>query len=342
MEYKELKKRDIRSRVGWVYSDLEWLTKEEATLVNKTRGRLLKSLSGRVHYSFMQNKIHIGNLSPGCLICGEGYWSCIYINTLCTANCFYCPQDRNIQKECLPYEKGIIFYDSHDYVDYLEKFGYKGVGFSGGETLLVFERLLEYIKNIRKRFGKRMYLWIYTNGDLVDRSKLDRLKQAGLDEIRFNISARDYNLKALRLATKIIDTVTVEIPAIPEDLKILKKCLFKIHNMGVKYLNIHQLITSENNYKNYLKRGYTFLHQPNIAILESEITALKLIKYALNNKINLAINYCTGLYADRLQSAGRRMRLSSLVKDNFEELTNSGYIRRISVQDSAGGVKNII
>lgn len=341
MESKELNIRKIRQGIGWVYPELKWLTGKEAKLADKKRDDLLKSLSNEVNYSFMQSKIHIGPLSPGCVICGEGYWSCMFINGLCTANCFYCPQDRKIKKEKSPSAE-IIFDDPEDYAAYLKKFNFKGVGFSGGETLLVFKRLLTFIKKIREKLGKDIYLWIYTNGDLVNEDKLIRLKKSGLAEIRFNISASNYDLRPVELAANIINTVTVEIPSIPEDYEIVKGSLAKMQRTGVKYLNLHQLNTTPYNYKNFIDRGYTFLHQPGVSIFESEISALKLIKYALDKRIDLPINYCSSIYKNRFQGMGKRGRKAPLVKEGFEELTNSKYIRRLSIKNSPANIKRIV
>jgi uncharacterized protein len=328
--------------IGFPYPDLKWLTEEEALLANRERNELIASLSDDVTHGFMHNKIHTGELSPGCLICGQGYWSCMFINGLCTAHCFYCPQDRNIKKERPPTEQGQIFDTPKDYVDYLEKFNIKGVGFSGGEPFLVFETLVTYITTIRERFGKGFYLWIYTNGDLVDKDKLRMLKDAGLDEIRFNISARDYDLQRVGLAIGIIDTVTIEIPSIPEDHETLKGCLKSMQKLGVKHLNIHQLLATQFNYKKYIDRGYTFLHHPNVPILESEMAALKLMRYAIDNNITLPINYCTAAYKDRLQGSGNRTRKALLLKEGCEEVTSSGYVRKISMQDAPANIKEIM
>jgi pyruvate formate-lyase activating enzyme-like uncharacterized protein len=334
---------NVKRKIGWVYHDLKWLTDEEAKRKNQERDKILKSISNKVNYAFKQSKIYCGVLSPGCLTCGQGAWSCMYINCLCTANCFFCPQDRKMKKESLPSAEGITFDEPNSYVDYLEKFGFRGVGFSGGETMLVFEKLLLYIIRIRQKFGKKFYLWVYTNGDLVNAEKLKRLKRAGLDEIRFNISARNYDLRPVELATKFINTVTVEIPAIPEDYEVLKKCIFKMQEIGVNHLNIHQLTTKKYNYRNFINRNYTFLHLASgIPILESEITALRLIRYAVDNNIRLSINYCSDVYKNRFQGRGHRKRAASLSREDYEEETDSGYIRHLSVKDSLTNIKSIV
>jgi pyruvate formate-lyase activating enzyme-like uncharacterized protein len=235
----------IREQTGWAYQDMKWLSKEEAVKAGSERNALLQSVSGRVIKHFNESKISTGPLSPGCMTCGKGTWSCIFIGSLCTANCFYCPQDRKQKKDEPPNESGLIFNDPDDYVDYLEKFKFKGVSFSGGEPFLKFKEVLAFIKKIRKRLGRGIYIWVYTNGDLVDEKKLKALKQAGLNEIRFDIAARKYSLKAAKMAAGIIDRVTVEIPAVPEDYEILKKCLPKMKAMGVAHLNLHQLNATE-------------------------------------------------------------------------------------------------
>lgn len=341
MQNKELNIMQVRRQIGWIYPELKWLTEEESAEANEKRQRLLQSLSHKVTYSFAENKIHTGKLSPGCLICGAGYWSCMFINGLCTAHCFFCPQDRKMKEERLPEEDGIVFENTQDYADYLEKFNFKGVGFSGGEPLLVFDKLLEYLGKIRERFGDKIYLWIYTNGSLVNEDKLKRLKKAGLNEIRFDISANNYDLHPVELAAKAIDTATVEIPAIPKDYEIVKKCLVKLEKSGVKHLHIHQLNATEYNYKNFSERSYTFIHSPSIPVFESEITALKLISWAIGNRISLPINYCSSVYKNRLQDKGKRERCAPFVRDEFEEITRSGYIRSLAVSGRPENIKKV-
>jgi pyruvate formate-lyase activating enzyme-like uncharacterized protein len=342
---KVIKDSDIgytREQIGWPYQEMKWLSKEEAKKANRKRNELLQSISGKVLKHFNESKISTGPLSPGCITCGKGIWSCIFIGSLCTAKCFFCPQNRKNEKNTLPNESGLIFDNAEDYVDYLEKFKFKGVSFSGGEPFLKFKEVLTYIKKIRERLGKGIYIWVYTNGDLVDKNNLKALKKAGLNEIRFDIAARKYSLKAVKMAIGIIDRVTVEIPAIPEDYETLKKCLPLMKAIGVAHLNLHQLLANQNCYRQFIDRNYTFLHQPNIAVLESEMTALRLIKYVLDNNIGLSINYCAPIYKHRFQKKGYRERLQFYIKESYEDLTEYGFIRRLSIQDIPVNIEKII
>jgi len=112
--------------------------------------------------------------------------------------------------------------------------------------------------------------------------------------------------------------------------------------MGVAHLNLHQLHASQYCYKQFIARGYTFLHQPEIAILESEMTALSLVKYALDHHIGLPINYCSLTYKHRLQKKGYRKRYQAFSKEGYEGSTESGFIRRLSIYDTPVTLKKMV
>ncbi len=338
--------KQIKKVMGWAYPHIRKLSSEKLEQINKIRDGLLKECEnkGAKYYSKNKSKIYSYDMSPGCKICAEGTWSCLFFANSCTRNCFFCPhlmtKVPNKSEPCQTYN--IKFHSPKDYADYLTKFNFKGVGFSGGEPFLVFDKLLNYIEEIRRRIGKDTYLWAYTNGDLATTDNLKKLKSAGLNELRFNLAARNYNLKPLKSAVKYIDTVTIEIPAIPEDFDRVKKYFKKFNSIGVKYLNIHQLSATPDNYNAFVKRNYTFLHSPPYGILESELTALKLLKYSLENGLNLPVNYCTICYKSRFQSKGMRERLNPSIMDPFESRTDTGFIRNLSIKGSSSVINNII
>lgn len=329
-----------KKNIGWAYARCKWLDKEAAVSANRERDEILNSLSGKASYIFKENKIYLGKLSPGCLLCGKGNWSCLFINGLCNANCFFCPQDRTIKRERPPMEENQIVFDNPQaYVAYLRQFNFRGMSFSGGETILVLEKVLLYIRLIRKELGKHLYVWLYTNGKLIDKNVLIELKKAGLDEIRFDIKADDYNLGKVKLARDYIGKVTVEIPAIPEDLGLLKKRLRDMVKIKIDYLNIHQLFATQNNYSNFIKRNYTFLHHPYVPVLDSELTALKLIKYISDKHIKLSVQYCSQAYKTAFQKSAARKRAAYFVKKDYEGLTDAGYIRSLSIKDDPVRIK---
>lgn len=339
------------SKIDHLLEYIHWITKlnvspELAKEVDKTRLDLLNSLDNKgIQFAFNGTKPHIGALSPGCLTCGQGTWSCLYITGACTANCFFCPQDPQGTIDRSPVAESIPFDDADAYVEYLDKFAFKGVGFSGGEPLLRLDRVLTFLTKIKQRFGDSMYIWLYTNGDLVNEEILRKLAAAGLNEIRFDIFVSDYDLKAVKMAREFIKTVTVEIPSLPEDHEKLKERLPEMEKIGVNHLNIHQLVATEHNYKNMLAHEYTifpplaFRHCP---IRGSEEASLRLLEYAADQGLSLPINFCTHVYKARFQRLSRRNRAAPLVLKSAESVTNAGYIRRLSIQDTPEVIQKIL
>ena len=61
---------------------IPYLTTAEAVDFRAQRERLLASLEGRVETSFKKSKLHTGPISRGCQLCGEGAWSCLFLNGL--------------------------------------------------------------------------------------------------------------------------------------------------------------------------------------------------------------------------------------------------------------------
>jgi pyruvate formate-lyase activating enzyme-like uncharacterized protein len=266
---------------------------------------------------------------------------------MCTRNCFYCPQDRATKKESLPQTDQHLQFDSaKEYVNYLKTFHFEGIGISGGEPFLAFDRVIEYIKLIRDCLGSRHYIWIYTNGDLVTDDKLKKLKDAGLNEIRFDISAADYNLKPASMAAKYFHNIAVEIPAIPEDLDILKSNLKKIEDIGVKYLNLHQLMMNSNNRAAFIKRNYTVtntrLYKNDSPVIESELAAFDILKHALRINSSIGVNYCSRCYKARFQGKAYRKRYASLCREESESVTRTGYLVRSSISGTQEQLKQIM
>jgi len=331
----------VQQEVGWPYSDLPWFSEVEAQLANQQRNAILDSLSEWVTSSFQGSKLHAGPLSPGCQICGNGAFGCNYITNLCTRSCFYCPQDHSVGHEKPPRTDVFAFSSPDDHIHYLRTYQIRGVGFSGGEPLLVLDKVLAHIAAIRQEFGDSLHIWMYTNGDLADSNALESLSKAGLDEIRFDLSARNYDLSPLLVAKKCIPTLTVEIPAIPEHFALLKDLLGEMEAVGVDFLNLHQLEVSRHNYKALHQRNYHFLHQPSMAVFESEICALQLLEFAHRYQVRLPINYCSRSYKIRANLLDR-MRLTRPVLEGFQDFTAGGHVRTFQVSDSTGMIESLL
>jgi pyruvate formate-lyase activating enzyme-like uncharacterized protein len=320
-EYEEIK------------DQLAWISEERALAAGKERADLITAMGEGLNWMFSQTKPHTGELSPGCLLCGNGAWSCLFINGKCNCKCFYCPTSQD--DISVPTTNRLSFDKAGDYSDYVRDFGFTGVSISGGEPLLTFEKTRDFIHTVRQKNGDGIHIWMYTNGTLLEEDHVLKLKDAGLSEIRFDLSAWDYNLDKLRLAVGHIPVVTVEIPAVPEDRQILERLIPVLHDEGVNHLNLHQLRLTPHNSRLLKKRGYTFLHGERVTVLEAELTALSLLNSAVSKGWKLPINYCAFAYKNQYQRAASRRRNAGFVMKPYESLTESGFIRCLSLTGDA-------
>ena len=324
-----------RKEYGERYPLLRFADEERLRDAAREREGLLAELGGLgAVCGYRGTKLDCRRLSPGCVECGAGAWSCLFISGKCNRDCFYCPTSQD--EIGLPTTNTLSFRRPLDYVAYLERFGFKGMSISGGEPLLTPGRTLAFIAAARAHFGEGLHIWLYTNGTLVDREILRRLRDAGLDEIRFDIGAANYSLKKAALAAEVIPNVTVEIPAIPEEYERMKEKLAEMRAVGVRHLNLHQLRLTPHNFDKLIGRDYTYLHGEKVTVLESELTALRLIRHGLECGIELPVNYCSFVYKNRFQKAAARRRNASFVKKGFEDLTESGYLRTLTLLGDAG------
>ena len=304
---------------------MKWLGLDDRARAEDARQNLIRIIEQHGSLAFNDTKPHHKSISPGCSLCGRGQWSCLFINNLCNAGCFFCPATQDNQDE--PGTSTLTFTEPESYADYLDEFGFKGASISGGEPMLTFSKALSFVKHIKGRFGDSMYLWLYTNGTLADEDKIRMLSDAGLDEIRFNITATGYDLSMAKTASGFIPNVTVEIPAIPEDLETMKAKIGEMVDSGISFLNLHQIRCTQHNCMKLTDRGYTFLHGPQIGVLESELTALALLKHAIEEDAGLGINYCSLIYRHRFQAMSSRKRLAPFMNKPFEDVTDAGMIR---------------
>jgi pyruvate formate-lyase activating enzyme-like uncharacterized protein len=317
-----------RREYGRRYDLLTFAGPEQLTAANAERKELLLWLDQRACFGYAGTKVDCSGLSPGCRRCGDGGWSCLFVNGRCNGECFYCPTAQD--DDGPPVTNGLAFTSQEDYAAYVAALGFSGVSISGGEPLMTPDLTLAFLRAVRTRCGDDVHLWLYTNGTLLTADLCSRLRDAGLDEIRFDLGAVSYNLKKLRLAVGCIPTVTVEIPAVPEDEELLKRKMVEMVEAGVNHLNLHQMRLTPYNFGPLTERGYTFLHGEKVTVLESELCALRMVRFGLAHGISLPVNYCSFPYKRRFQHAAARRRAAQTICVSGEAVTEPGYLRTLS------------
>lgn len=305
------------------YSDIKWLNASSAQKAEKKRNKLTANFGE--NWLFKNTKPYHKQVSGGCRLCGEGKWSCLFITNKCNASCFYCPASQLADE--VPSSQNLNFDTADAYAEYINRFGFKGVSFSGGEPLLFFDRTLAYLQKVREKCSPEIYIWMYTNGILADVQKFRKLADAGLDEVRFDIGATNYKLDKIRFASGIVPNITIEIPAVPEKKELIKQLLPEMIKAGVTNLNLHQLRLTQHNAAKLLKHNYTYIHAEQAVVMESELAALEIVHFAKEQNLDIGINYCSFFFKNRFQKAGFRRIVAKALAGPDEVITEKGFIR---------------
>lgn len=250
-------------------------------------------------------------LPAGCKPCLAGKGTNLYVTGLCTRDCFFCFNQKPRKDETVVH--GIPVKDPSEAPAIVERFGLRSVGLSGGEPLLFPERVLALIAAL-KAMPEPPRVDLYTNGDRASAEVLRRLKAAGLDSIRFDAAARDYDLAPVRLAAGVFDEVAVEIPVVPEDMPKLRPMVLELDRLGVKHLNIHELFLCAENQDRVLAKGEKpkegaqsahLLWRPTARSLEA---CLELLLFAAEQCRTLGVYLCSCGTQERISKNGLRRR----------------------------------
>jgi hypothetical protein len=264
--------------------------------------------------------------SPGCRCCQDGKWLCIYLTYLCPANCTFCPAPFKNDQIISAFGK-----DKKIILDYLYGNDFNGIGFSGGDPLLKFDRLVEWLDFFKSKLP-HYYFWAYTSGITVTKKQLQILSERGLDELRFNIAATGYNsefvIQNIERAVKVIPDVAVEIPSIAEDYHTLIGILPVLERIGVKYLNLHEFILTGKE-ENQHSCGDFLLNK--ISWLKYSLASLnntnRVIDFCKENKLKIKVNNCSLLKKEE-QMRQRRLKMGNIFKDEKDIIDNEGIIKR--------------
>ncbi len=317
---------------------VNWINNHSVYALEAERNELFEYLNQAINHSYKKSKPWYNSLSKGCQLCAEGSWSCLFINNICNATCAFCPTQQDNDE--VPATQGCSFNTPVEFADYINYFNFKGVSISGGEPLKTLKKTVSYIKAVREHCDKNIYIWVYSNGILGTPEIFKTLGEIGVDEVRFNLGASNYNIKLIDNAKPYIKNITVEIPAIPEDYEKLRDLIPSLIEKGVTNLNLHQLRLTPYNISKLASKPYTFTHGNPPTVVESEITALKILKYVSENELPIGVNYCNYHYKNNFQKAGFRKHISSKLADNDTEITELGFIRNIISDGNNGDYKN--
>jgi pyruvate formate-lyase activating enzyme-like uncharacterized protein len=210
-----------------------------------------------------------------------------------------------------------------------------GSGFTGGDPLVKPTRTIEYIKYLKNEFGADHQIHLYTVPD-YDHALLQKLAEAGLDEIRFHLpvstwsgkSGKHLNRIEAAFKTEPIMDVGVELPALPDKFEELKTAAETLNDLGCAFLNLNELEFSETNWKELRKHGFDVKNDISAGVAGSEEVAVKLVEHADERSFDMGVHYCSASFKDAIQLRKRILRRAKNTRRPLDVVTDEGMFIR--------------
>jgi len=266
------------------------------------------------------NSLLLGRMPKGCQLCIKGAKLVIFVTGLCERGCYYCPLSEGRRGRDVVYANERPVRSGQDITEEVELIDALGTGLTGGDPSLRLRRTLNYIRLLKRRFGKRHHIHMYCGGELSV-GQLRRLKQAGLDELRFHT----WSVKPVELALKVGIRAGVEIPAIPGNFRRTTKLLRELDRIRCPIVNLNELEFSDTNLAELKARGFEIKSDESMAVRGSEEFARRVLKWAARNT-RLNIHYCPSALKDNVQLRNRLRRRARNVARPHEVIIEDGLL----------------
>jgi len=279
---------------------------------------------------------HVGVLPMGCVQCREGAKLVLFVTGLCDKECFYCPVSRDKMYRDVMYANERRVRPGHweDVIDEAELMDAKGAGITGGDPMVVADRVAEGVRALKARFGPAFHTHLYTSC-AFDLAHLQRLKDAGLDEIRFHPEVGEYarmeaswHHAAIQEALRVGLTTLVEIPCIPGKEAPVLALAGYLEGVGAHGLNLNELEFSDPNIANLKRRGYEVRDDETQCVAGSRETALAVLdswrEHRQATGSAFTVHFCSSPYKDAIQLMQRFRRRAERTARPFEEQTEEG------------------
>lgn len=272
-------------------------------------------------YSFVN-----GRMPEGCRYCVKGEKLVLFITGLCGLKCFYCPvSEKKIYKDVIYANEWKINNDD-ELIEEVNLTKAKGAGITGGDPLVVVDRVCKYLRLLKEKFGKNFHMHMYTSLQLVDEARLKKLYDSGLDEIRFHFDLYDKSWwNKVLIAGKFDWDVGVEIPCIPSMKKEILELISFVKDK-VDFVNMNELEISERNINEFEKRDFVVKDSISYAVKGSAELGLEILNEAKNLPITLY--FCTAKLKDAVQMKQRIIRRAKSIKKDFDVMTDDGMLIR--------------
>ncbi|MHA2070889.1 MAG: radical SAM protein [Candidatus Thorarchaeota archaeon] len=263
------------------------------------------------------NSLLVGEMPAGCKMCAVGSKMVLFVTGVCDSACFYCPLSQDKARNDVVFADEMPVHNNNDILEELHAIGAEGAGLSGGDPFCRLERTLGFISLLKDSQGDDFHLHLYTSQSGADRQSIKNLYEAGLDEIRFHPMTDNWS--AVETAVGLGMDVGIEVPSIPGEIESLKKTAKKAEEIGVSFLNINELESSETNFASLSSLGLRLRDMDSASIAGSAEVAAEFIAWSATEMESISIHYCSSHFKDAIQMRNRLQRRLERTAREFEE-----------------------
>jgi pyruvate formate-lyase activating enzyme-like uncharacterized protein len=256
--------------------------------------------------------------SRGCELCARGAKMVLFVTGLCHRRCWYCPLSGERSGRDAVFANDRPVEGPEDVLAEARLMDALGTSITGGEPLLVPERVARFSGILKEAFGEEHHIHLYT-GMAPARDLLRPL--AGLvDEIRLHppqekwkgIASSPY-ARAAEAARDLGFAVGVEVPALkglPDLAEILPL---------VDFLNVNELEWGGINGEEMRKRGLVPADALHNAVRGSR-------RWAKDLTHREKVHWCSSRFKDAVQLRERLKRIAGRTARPFDEVTPDGTV----------------
>ncbi len=299
---------------------------------------------------WLHDSSYITPLSPACRMCAKGEKMVIFVTGLCSTKCFYCP---------LSYQKSgtdRIFADEWELenerdrtklIREAELIDASGAGITGGDPLVVWQRVKTYIRLLKKTFGESFHIHLYTSA-LKNATHLPDLVAAGLDEIRFHplphtwldMETSPIKKTIQHMINSSVD-VAIEIPVLPKKEKEIVSLISWAEQQGLHWINLNELEFSERNCSDFLSRGYRVKNTISAAVKGSQETANNIVTKIQKQNLKIGVHYCSVSFKDGVQLKNRLIHRAKNIAAPYDVITREGTLIKGVIYPSDRSVQSL-
>jgi pyruvate formate-lyase activating enzyme-like uncharacterized protein len=250
-------------------------------------------------------------------MCAVGSKMVLFVTGVCDSACFYCPLSQDKAGNDVVFADEMPVHNNNDILDELDAIGAEGAGLSGGDPFCRLERTLDFISLLKNSQGIDFHIHLYTSQTDASKQSITNLYEAGLDEIRFHPMNGKWD--AIKAAVSLGMDVGIEVPAIPGEIESLKKTARRAEEIGVTFLNINELESSETNFASLSSLGLRLTNMESASIAGSAELAREFIAWSVDGLESVSVHYCSAHFKDAIQMRNRLERRLERTAREFEE-----------------------